>query len=243
MGAGFDLPDIRRALAPQGRLRAAINFGNAVLARRDAEGRPAGVTVDLSQEIARRLGVPLEMTGFDTAARVVDALGGGAFDIGYLAVDPLRADTIDFTAPYALIEGAYIVREAAPYAKPQDLDAPGVRIAVGAGAAYDLFLGRSLARAALRRYPTSADALTGFLRDGLEAGANIRRPAMLFAAREGGLRVLDEPFMQILQAIALPRGRGPARAWAQATLAELKASGFVAAALAQDGQQDAIIAP
>jgi polar amino acid transport system substrate-binding protein len=243
MDEGFDLAEVRRALAPEGRLRAAINLGNAVLARRGADGQPEGVTVDLARAVAARIGVGLETTGFEAAARVVEALASGAFDIGFLAIDPARADAIDFTEPYVLIEGAYVVRADAPYARPQDLDADGVRIAVGKGAAYDLFLGRSLARAELVRYPTSADALAGFLRDGLEAGANIRQPAARFAAREGGLRVIDEPFMQIRQAVAIPRGRGPARDWANGLLAELKAGGFLAAALARAGQADATIAP
>jgi len=142
MDEGFDLAEVRRALAPEGRLRAAINLGNAVLARRGADGQPEGVTVDLARAVAARIGVGLETTGFEAAARVVEALASGAFDIGFLAIDPARADAIDFTEPYVLIEGAYVVRADAPYARPQDLDADGVRIAVGKGAAYDLFLGR-----------------------------------------------------------------------------------------------------
>ncbi len=239
----YDLADIKRVLAPTGTLRAAINLGNAVLAQRQQDGRPAGVTVDLSHDLGRRLGVPVELTGFDAAAKVVEALGSGSFDIGFLAIDPQRADTIDFTAPYVLIEGAYIVCTDAPYHTPADLDAAGIRIGVGKGAAYDLFLSRHLKRAELVRYPTSADVFHGFLRDGLEAGANIRQPAAAFAAQHGGLRVLTEPFMQIRQAVALPRGRGPAQAWVEKQLVDLKASGFLANALSRARQDPALVAP
>lgn len=238
-----DIGNVRDALAPTGVLRAAINLGNAVLAQTDTDGSPKGVTVDLANEIARRLAVPVALTGFDAAAKVLEALGSGAFDIGYLAIDHKRADVIDFTAPYVLIEGAYIVRNDAPYQKPADVDMPGVRIGVGKGAAYDLFLTRELKNAEIVRYPTSADVFDGFLRDGLEAGANIRQPAARFAAFHGGLRVLAEPFMQIRQAIAIPRGRGPACAWADQLLVELKASGFIADALKRAGQGDALVAP
>ncbi|MCA0422499.1 MAG: transporter substrate-binding domain-containing protein [Proteobacteria bacterium] len=238
-----ELDKVRTALAPTGTLRTAINLGNAVLAQRGTDGAPSGVTVDLSREIAHRLGVPVQLTGFDAAAKVVDALGSSAYDIGFLAVDPKRADTIDFTAPYVLIEGAYIVHNEAPYQTPADIDQPGVRIGVGKGAAYDLFLSRELKSAELVRYPTSADVFDGFLRDRLEAGANIRQPAAAFAARHGGLRVLAEPFMQIRQAVAIPRGKAPAPAWVDALLVELKASGFIAAALQRSGQGDALVAP
>ena len=235
--------EIRAALAPTGRLRAAINLGNAVLAQQGADGAPAGVTVDLSREIARRLGVPVDLTGFDAAAKVVEALGGGNFDIGFLAIDPLRGQTIDFTQPYVLIEGAYIVRTDAPWRAPAEIDAKGLRIGVGKGAAYDLFLSRELKNAELVRYPTSADVFEGFLRDGLEAGAGIRQPAAAFAKAHGGLRILPEAFMQIRQAIALPKGRGAAYTWVEALLVELKKSGFIAAALARAGQGDATVAP
>lgn len=235
--------EIPRSLAPTGTLRAVINLGNAVLAQRQANGSPAGVTVDLSREIGRRLGVPVELTAFDAAAKVVEALGSGHFDIGFLAIDPQRADTIDFTPPYVLIEGAYVVRNDAPYHSLADLDMVGVRIGVGKGAAYDLFLSRQLKNASLVRYPTSAEVFAGFLHDGLEAGANIRQPAAAYAAQHGGLRVLAEPFMQIRQAVAMPRGRGPARTWVEAALVDLKASGFIASALSRAGQDEALVAP
>ncbi len=233
----------RVALAPIGTLRTAINLGNAVLAQRGADGAPGGVTVDIANEIGRRLNVPVSLTGFDAAAKVVDALSSDAFDIGFLAIDPKRADTIDFTFPYVLIEGAFIVREGAPYQMAADIDQPGIRIGVGRGAAYDLHLTRALQHAELVRYPTSAEVFEGFLRDGLEAGANIRQPAVAFAARNGRLRVLDEPFMQIRQAVAIPHGRGVAREWVDALLIELKATGFIAKALRHANQDTALVAP
>ncbi|MGL4812849.1 MAG: transporter substrate-binding domain-containing protein [Beijerinckiaceae bacterium] len=238
-----DLAAIAAALAPTGTLRAAINLGNAVLAQRDAAGNPAGVTVDLAHEMAQRLGLAVQLTSYDTAAKVVEALSQKSHDIGFLAIDPQRADTIDFTAPYVLIEGAYIVSASAAFQTPADIDRPDVRVAVGKGAAYDLFLTRALKQAQIVRYATSADALEGFLRDGLEAGANIRQPAAAFASRHAGLRVLAEPFMQIRQAIAIPRGRGPALAWLDRQLSELKSGGFVATSLMRAGQGDATVAP
>ena len=99
------------ALAPTGRLRASINLGNPVLARRDATtGAVAGVSVDLARALADEIAVPLELIVVDSAARSVEAVKSGQADIGFFAIDPLRADGIRFTAPYVLIEGAYLVR-------------------------------------------------------------------------------------------------------------------------------------
>lgn len=236
-------PGLARAVAPSGRLQVAINLGNAVLAKAGADGRPAGVTVDLALHMASVLGIEVSLRPFESAAHVVRALEEGSCDMGFLARDPTRADVISFTQPYVVIEGAYIVRQDTPFTRPADLDRAGLRIAVGAGAAYDLHLSRTLQNAELVRYPTSAQALTGFLADGLDAGANIRQPAAAFAGRHEGLRVLAEPFMQIHQAIAFPRQRSRARDWADALLAGMKASGFVAQVLEQAGQGDLTVAP
>jgi len=102
-------------LAPTGRLRAAINFGNPILAARDASGGEArGVSVDLSRELARRLGVPLELVTYDAAGKVVAALKSGAWDVAYVAIDPVRANEISYSAAYVVIEGAYLVRQDSP---------------------------------------------------------------------------------------------------------------------------------
>jgi polar amino acid transport system substrate-binding protein len=132
-------------LAPKGVLRAAINFGNPVLAQKNpASGEPGGVSVDLARELAKQLSVSLEFVLFDAAGKVFEAAQTDAWDIAFLALDPVRAKEILFTAPYVLIEGTYIVRDASPLQAIDEFDRPGVRIAVSTGAAYDLFLTRTL---------------------------------------------------------------------------------------------------
>src|SRR5271163_3907554 len=108
-------PDAVASLAPSGRLRAAINFGNTVLAQKDpATGAPRGVSAELARELGRRLGVPLDFVTFDAAGKVFDALQAGAWDIAFLAIDPVRSAGIDFSAPYVVIEGAYAVPADSP---------------------------------------------------------------------------------------------------------------------------------
>lgn len=238
-----DIARIRTILAPTGRLRAGINLGNAVLAKQAPDGALGGATVDLACEIGRRLNLPVDLAAHDGGGGVVADLGAGRLDLGFLAIDPARAETIDYSAPYVLIEGAFLVRSDSDFLRPADLDAPGVRIAVGDGAAYELHLRRVLKHAALVPYKTSAEGLAGFHRDGLEAAANIRQPIASFAQNHAGLRVIAEPFMRISQAVALPRGREPARHWIDALLTELRSNGFIAQALRHSGEDASLVAP
>lgn len=221
------------SIAPGGRLRAAINLGNPVLARRDAAtGELAGVTVALAGEIARRCGLPLDLLPFASAGAVVEAGRAGAWDVAFLAIDPARAGEIAFTAPYHHIDGVYAVRREASFLGPEDLDRPGVRIVVGRGAAYDLHLTRTLRSAELVRVETSAEVLPHLLAGGFEAGAGIREPVAAFVAAHPELRLIEPPFMRIAQAIAVASASFEVVAGLNDFVAETTANGFVAAALA-----------
>ena len=149
-------PDLIHAFAPTGTLRAAINLGNPILAGRAAQGGAAvGVSVDLAQALAQRLGVGLSLVVVETASASVDAVRGGQADVGFFAIDPLRGEGIAFTAPYVLIEGAYAVPEGSALQRNEDVDQSGVRVVVGQGSAYDLFLTRELKAAQIVRAPSS----------------------------------------------------------------------------------------
>jgi polar amino acid transport system substrate-binding protein len=231
-------------LAPQGVLRAAINFGNPVLAQRNSEtGEAGGVTVDLARELATRLGVPVKFVLYDAAGKVFEAIASNAWDIAFLALDPVRAKEILFTAPYVIIEGTYMVRDASPLRAIGDFDRPGVRIAVGKGAAYDLFLTRALKHAELVRSDTSVGAIELFLNTGLEAVAGVRQPLIEFARENAGFRVIEGRFTSIEQAMGTPKGRPAAREFLQTYIEEMKQNGFVASALERSGQRGAGVAP
>jgi polar amino acid transport system substrate-binding protein len=236
--------EVRTALAPAGTLRAAINFGNAVLAQKDpATGEARGVSVDIARELASRLGAPLALVTFDAAGKVFEALGSGAWDVAFLAIDPKRAAEIDFTAPYVIIEGSYMVRADSPLRAIEDVDRPGVRIAVGNGSAYELYLSRTIRHAQLVRAATGAESIEQFFRDGLEVAAGVKSPLVRYAQAHAGLRVMDGRFMAIEQAMGAPKGRGAGAAYLRGFVEELKASGFVADALTRHGQHDAKVAP
>src|ERR1700757_1105794 len=177
-------------LAPSGKLRSAINFGNSVLAQKDAAtGEPRGVSAELARELAKRLAVPIEFGTFDAAGKVFDALQKGAWDIAFLAIDPVRAAGIDFTGPYVVIEGSYVVPSNSPLRTVEDVDRAGVRIAVARASAYDLYLPRAIKNAPRVRESSAPEALELFLRDKLEAAAGVKQPIVAFAQAHPDTRV------------------------------------------------------
>lgn len=232
------------ALAPSGKLRVAINFGNPVLAAKDpATGEARGVSVDLSRELARRLGVTLEIVPYSAAGQVIEGLKSGAWDVAYLAIDPERAVDIAYSAPYVVIEGVYLVPEAFPIRRNEDVDRDGVRVAVGKGSVYDLFLSRELKHATIVRAPTSQAVTDLLMAQKLDVAAGVRQQMEADARRVPGVRLLEGRFMVINQAMGTPRGRDAGAKYLREFVEEMKATGFVAQALARHGIEGAMVAP
>lgn len=251
---GFTTPGIRRRsyphrvpdvipqpaaeLAPTGTLRAVINLGNPVLAGGTAAA-PTGVTVDIACELGRRLGVAVSFTCVDAARKSFTAVTSRAADIAFLAVEPARAAEVAFTAAYVAIEGVYVVPRTSSFHAPADLDRPGVRVGVKEGSAYDLFLTRTLQHATLVR---GTEGVAAFEEQGLDAAGSIRQPANAYAATRPDIRVIEERFMQIQQAVAIAMTHSAETlAYVSDVVEELKASGFIAASLTRSGQDPALV--
>jgi len=237
-------PRIQTQLAPTGRLRAAINLGNPILAGIDAGGNPAGVSVDLARKLAQQLDADVELVVVDAASKSVNAVIEDRADVGFFAIDPVRGAGIAFTAPYVLIEGCYLVRADSPLRGNDDVDRAGTRVAVGKGSAYDLFLSRELKQATIERAPTSPAVVDHFIEHRLEVAAGVRQQLESDARRIGGLRLLPGRFMVIQQAMGLAKSRGAeAAGYLGRFVEEMKASGFVAEALARHRIEGASVAP
>ena len=230
--------ELSQAVAPSGTLRAVINLGNPVLAQGTPDA-PSGVTVAIAEELAAWLDVPLQLTCVDAARKSYAAITEGQVDLCFLAIEPAREEGVVFTTPYVLIEGVYVVSADSSLDSADDVDRAGVRIGVREGSAYDLFLSRTLDQAEVVRGDEATDVYESGRAGGL---AGIRQP-MTEYAEQSGRRVLEPPFMQINQAVGLPRALSPDAVSAVAEHIEhLKASGFVEAALVRSGV-DATVAP
>ncbi|WP_328995997.1 transporter substrate-binding domain-containing protein [Kribbella sp. NBC_01245] len=227
-------------LVSDGVLRVGINLGNPVLAQGTAEA-PSGVSVDIGREIATRLGASVELVCFGAARESLAALVDGRVDVGFLALEPARENEVAFTAPYVMIEGVYAVPRASRIQGREDVDRAGVRVGVKRGSAYDLYLSRTLEHAEVVRGDEGVEI---FRAEGLEVAAGIRQPLSEYVAANEDLRLIDERFMEIRQAVAIRRGRRPEtlRFLAEA-VEDLKSSGFIAAALERSGHSPDLVAP
>ncbi len=238
-------PKIIKQFASTGRLRASINLGNPILANRDPQsGLPFGVSVDLAQQFAKLLDVDIDLVVFDSAGKSVEAVSQGAADIGFFAIDPLRGEDIAFTAPYVLIEGAYLVRADSLITDNSQVDDSKNRVVVGNGSAYDLYLTRELRNAHIVRAPTSPTVVDLFMRDGSEVAAGVRQQLESDMQRFPDLRVLPGRFMQIQQAMGVAKSYGKeASDVLEAFIASMKSTGFVGQSLKRHGIEGASVAP
>lgn len=225
---------VLQQLAPDGVLRAAINLGNPVLAQRGADGEPQGVSVALARALAEELGASLELITFEAAGKVFAALAEDVWRVAFLAIEPVREQQIAFSAPYVAIKGTYLVAADSALTQVAQLDAPGMRIAVGQGAAYDLYLSRTVQHAELVRAPTSAAAVDWFIEQGLDAAAGVRDFLQTRVSAQS--RLLDDDFMTIHQAMAVPVAHTAAAAFVKSFVERQKTKGGVKRGLLDSGQ-------
>lgn len=227
-------------LTPTGVLRTALNLGNPVLVQ-GTTAAPRGVTVDIANEIAARLGVTAEFRCFGAARESFEATVAGQADICFLAIEPARAAEIAFTAPYVLIEGVYAVPRESPLVTVADVDGEGIRIGVKHGSAYDLFLTRTLRHATVVR---GAEGTEAFAAENLDAAAGVREPMTEFVAAHPQYRLIEGRFMEIPQAVGTVKAkRQETTRFLHDLVEELKATGMVADALRRSGQTAPVAPP
>ena len=237
-------PAVRRDLTSTGTLRAAINYGNFILATRDrATGESRGVAIDLTQELGRRLGVPVEIVAYDSVAVMGDAAPSGVWDIAFLGSDPKREALMSFTAAYLEIEATYLVPGASPLRTAAEVDREGIRVAAPARANYELYLSRNLEHAKLIS-TASADAAFELLTSGqVEAVAGLTQALLDRLPKLPGSRILPGRFMGVQQSIAVPKGRDAGLAYLRSVVEDAKASGLVARAIERTGARGVSVAP
>lgn len=226
----------RAELAPAGILRAGINLSNFLLVTgRAADGTPQGVAPDMAAVVAARLGVPVRFVTFDSPAALADAADDEVWDIGLIGAEPQRAERIAFTAAYCEIAATFLVPAGSPIRSLAEVDRPGIRIAVTAGAAYGLWLERNIRQAELVQTDSLDAAFDRFAVDGLEVLAGLRPRLLADRERLPGSRILDGQFAAVQQAVGTPRRNTAGAAFLHALVEELKAGGHVAALIDRHG--------
>ncbi len=235
---------ILQELAPTGKLRAGINVGNFLLVTgKTPNGDPAGVSPDVAAEIARRLGVPLELVSYPDPGLLSDAAGRGEWDIGNIGAEPQRARTIAFTAAYCEIQATYLVPEGSPIRTLEEVDRPGNRIATKGRAAYGLWLENNLRHAEIVRTETIDDSFDAFVEQGLEVLAGLRPRLLSDLERLPGARILDGQFSAVQQAVGTPCRNENGAAWLAPVIEDMKASGLIAGLIEKHSVKGLSVAP
>ena len=223
------LEQILSELAPTGVLRAAINMGNFLLVTgRTPSGDPEGVAPDMAREIASRMGVPVKYVPYARPGELADAAGSGVWDIGLIGAEPRRAEKIAFTPAYVEIEATYLVPSGSPVKSIAEVDRAGMRIAVTARSAYDLWLERNIKNAQLVRSEGGDATFEQFVADKLDALAGLRPRLLEDAAKLPGSRILDGQFTAVQQAVGTARKNTTGAAFLRDFVEEAKKSGLVA---------------
>lgn len=235
-------PTLRSEMAPTGKLRVGLNYGNTLLVV-SMTPEPRGVAPDLARELGRRLGVPVEFAGYDSAGKLGDGVKTGAWDVAFLGAEPQRAAEIAFTSAYLEIPSTYIVSAASGVRSVEDVDREGVRIAVPEQAAYGLYLQRSIERARLVLTKSNEAAVQAFVADKLEALAGLKPRLLIDITKLPGARLLDGQFTGVQQAVGTAKARTAAAEYLRAFVEEVKASGFVAEAISKSGVAGVSVAP
>lgn len=236
--------DLRSELAPTGTLRAAINMANFLLVSgRTADGDPDGVAPEMASAIAARLGVPVAFVPFASPGALADEAANDVWDIGLIGAEPARAERIAFTPAYVEIEATYLVPSGSPLQTISDVDRKGVRIAVSARSAYDLYLSRHLKNAELVRAEGVNASYDLLVNEKLDALAGLRPRLMSDVGNLPGARVLDGRFTAVQQAIGTPRGREASAVFLRDFVEEAKASGLVARFIARHRVRGLSVAP
>ena len=237
-------PDLMKAFAPTGVLRASLNMGNPVLANVDSNGQPYGISIDLARALGAELNLPVELVVNNTAGKSVETVTSGRADIGFFAIDPERGKEIAFTWPYVLIEGFYLVRAADPVTRNDQVDVIGKKVVVGKGSAYDLFLSRHLKHAEIVHANSSQAVVPTFLDQHIDVAAGVKQQLQLDTKGIQGVRLLPERFMVIRQAMGIPKERGAAAAaFLRHFVEKMKAEGFVKHSMTRHNIEGAAVAP
>ena len=237
-------PEILKQLAPTGTLRAGINLGNFLLVSgKSPSGDPEGVAPDMARAIAERLGVKLKLVPFKTPGELADAAGSDVWDIGLIGAEPARAERIAFSAAYAEIEATYLVPAGSALRTIAEVDRPGIRIAVSARSAYDLWLMRNIRQAQLVHADGIDAAFNLFVNDKLEALASLRPRLLTDVVKLPGARILDGQFTAVQQAVGTARTNAAGAAFLRGFVEEAKASGFVASLIARHHVAGLSVAP
>jgi polar amino acid transport system substrate-binding protein len=238
------MDNAKQELAPGGKLRVGLNYSNFLLVLGDGpDGAPRGIAPDLGRELGKRLGVPVEFVRFKQAGHLADGVRDDKCDVGFLGAEPQRANEIAFTKAYLEIPVTFLVPAGSPIRSISDVDREGVRVAVSARSAYDLYLTRSLKHAKLERVEGLDASFDLFTKHHLEVLAGLKPRLVADAEKLPGSRILEGQVTGVQQAAGTRKTRAAGAKYLGEFIEEMKRSGFVGRTIDKHGVKGVSVAP
>jgi polar amino acid transport system substrate-binding protein len=225
-------------IAPGGTLRVVYLGSNPAQAVQDrTTGAIRGAAADLARELGKRIGTPVEFRAVADPPAVIDAVSGGQADIGFVAYEPSRTGTVEFSQTYMLVQQSFLVLEDSTIRAIADVDRAGQKIAGGRNDSVTLFMKRKLKAATLVEIENNpAEIKRMLLAKEIDAfGANRQRLTTLMKETPG-TRLLPDSLFGVPQTIIAPKGKPPEVFTAiNRFIDEVRASGFLQSAIAASG--------
>ena len=223
---------VKQQLAPTGVLRAGINLSNFLLVSGTAaDGSPQGISPDIANLVASTLGLSCELVCFDRPGKLADAVNQDIWDIGNIAFEAERAQTLDFSHPYVVIEANFLVRHDDDFLTNDDIDQAAAKIVVSERSAYDLWLTDHFSQAQIIRASSIQAAHDLFFEKKVDVLASLKPKLLEDMANHSGLRMIDPPFTAVKQSIGLAKGKADSIAFINALIAQSIKNGWIAAQL------------
>jgi len=237
-------PAVLADLAPTGKLRVGINYGNPVFtAKGSGTGEGSGIAVDLARELGRQLSVAVDLVSYSSGGQLTAGLAAGGWDVAILAFEQERTNAIQFSAPFAETDATYLVHAASPLRTAADVDQKGVRIAVSSKGGNDLFLTRTLKNATLIHASSPEAAFRLFVAENLDAYANLKPGLLDNVDQLPGSRVVEGRYAVIGYAAGVPKGRDAGAKYLSEFIEHAKASGLIARLIEKSGIRGLAVAP
>ena len=222
-------------LAPTGTLRVSFLGSNPVQGRVDpASGAISGPVADLVAELAKRLKVPYKIVPVPDAGALIESIRTGATDVGLLAIETARATQVEFSAPYALMGNAYLVRADAMIQRSGDVDREGITVAAVRGQSQQIYVSEHLQRARIRilpGVPPPAEIVRMLMMKEIDAFAANRQRMEDVARSVPEVRVLRDNFSTVGQALVVKKGDAAGVAELNRFVTDIVRSGLVASSL------------
>jgi polar amino acid transport system substrate-binding protein len=209
----------------------------------------SGLGISMGKAMADALGAKLETVEVSWG-NAIAALQSDKIDIMFmLDATPERKQAVDFPeSPLLYYSLAVLARDDLPAKTWEDLNKPGVRIAVPQASSMDRFVSEHAAKADLQRFPDNAAAIAAFQSGRVDAVCLFHPPLLAARQRLGkGKIVVPTPAQSQASSAAIRKNDTEFVAWVDKELAAFYKSGqtqkWYEAALSDFGLDPALAPP